>query len=69
MSELINWKRVWYPPRTDSLGELSARDKWKSESSRHRYLQRDDAMSDTVGVLTGEIGKYEGIRFISSCQS
>lgn len=62
------WKRIWTPPRIvgrgDLLDPLTPRQRYVSDQSRARYLRRPDAYAE--GVLTGEIGSFENVRFVTS---
>ena len=42
----------------------SVRADYYYRQSRKRFEQRDDAHTDTSGLLTGEIGRYEGFNWI-----
>ena len=70
--------RIFKPPRSyfkhgifshDGLGNLMGdctRARYIWNRSFERYKARDDAYGDTGGLITGEIGRTEGVRFIES---
>ncbi len=61
------WKRIhrlpqrWY--RGAALFTTTPRQNYLYEQSKARYDRRPDAI-DGGGLITGEIGRYEGVRFI-----
>jgi hypothetical protein len=70
MAADYGFKRLWRAPqrmwRGQDFGPLSARASYLRAQSQARFARRPDAYLPSMEPLTGEIGRIESFRFITS---